>query len=292
MKRLPFSIITLLIFLAVFYNIERLDTSNQSLINISSFVYLLGTAMVVFNIMWKFIRRMNFVLVILGWDIVYIVLKLIFLKPALTWGGQYSYVTLVEILLISIGAGLSYYVGWNLNDFEDAVEKITFSEIKRAINLNEAIELIQNEIYRSRRYSHPMTILMVQPLADSKRVILNHSIREVQDAMISRYMSISMARALYNHIRRTDILVEQPDKGRFIVVSPETDKSSSSTVVSKVQEAAREIGAQVVLSQTNFPDDALTLEELLNQSEIRLAEALLKRGRKNTHGRKGTKTSS
>ena len=194
-------------------------------------------------------------------------------------------------MLISIGAGLSYFVGWNLNDFEDAVEKITFAEIKRAINLKEATEMIENEIYRSRRYGHPMTILMVQPLADSRRVILNVSIREIQDAMVARYMSISMARALYSHIRRTDILVEQPDQGRFIVVSPETDKAASGAVIGKVQEAAREIGAQVVMSQTNFPEDALTLEELLNQSEIRLAEVLIKRGRKKSHGRKGAKAS-
>ncbi len=292
MKRLPFAIIILLVFLAFFYNIERLDIGNQSVVNFSTFVYFLGTAMVIFNIMWKFIRRMNFVLVILGWDIIYLVLKLIFVKPDLTWGGVLGYVTLVEILLISIGAGLSYYVGWNLNDFEDAVEKITFSEIKRAINLKDAIEMIQNEVYRSRRYNHPLTIIMVQPLTDSKQNILNHSIREIQEAMVARYMSISMARALSDHIRRTDILVEQPDKGRFIVVSPETDKTTSSVVVGKVQEAAKEIGAQVVLSQANFPGDALTLEELLNQSEIQINEALIKRERSIKHGRKGTKASA
>jgi hypothetical protein len=289
-KRLPFAIIILVIFLAVFYNIERLDISDQNLVNISTFVYILGTIMIIFNIMLKALRRINFIWVILGWDILYILLKLILLKPALTWGGVYTYTTLVELFLISIGAGLSCLVGWNLNDFEDAVERITFSEIKRACNLREVIELIQNEVYRCRRYNHPLTLFMVQPLADSRKVVLNRTIREVQDAMISRYMSISMAQALFGHIRRTDILVEQPDKGRFLVVSPETDAKGAEMVTAKVMDAAKEIGAQVVLSQSYFPDDALTFEELMNQGELRLAESMIERERKVNRGRKNAKS--
>lgn len=289
MRRLPFSLIILVLFLAFFYNIERLDFSDQNLVNISTFVYVLGTIMIVFNIMLKAIRRMNVLLVILGWGVIFILSKLILLKPEMTWGGVNTYTTLVELFLISIGAAFSRLVGWHLNDFEEAVERITFAEIKRACNLHEAIEMIQNEVYRCRRYNHPLTLMLVQPLADSRKVVLNRTIREVQNAMISRYMSISMAQALFGHIRRTDILVEQPDKGRFLVVSPETNAEGAEMVMAKVQDAAREVGAQVVVSQTNFPDDALTFEELLNQGELRLAELMIDHGRKTSLGRKATK---
>ena len=290
MRRLPFSIIILVLFLAFFYNIERLDFSDQNLVNISTFVYILGTIMIVFNIMFKAIRRMNVFLVILVWGVLFILLKLILLKPEMTWGGVNSYTTLVELFLISMGAALSRLVGWHINDFEEAVERITFAEIKRACNLREVTELIQNEVYRCRRYNHPLTLLLVQPLADSRKVVLNRTIREVQDAMISRYMSISMAQALFAHIRRTDILVEQPDKGRFLVVSPETDAKAAEMVMTKVQDAAREVGAQVVVSQINFPEDALTFEELLNQGELRLAETMIEHERKTSQGRKNAKS--
>jgi hypothetical protein len=170
-------------------------------------------------------------------------------------------------------------VGWNLDDFEKAVENITFSEIKRASNLKDAVDSINNEIYRSRRYNHPLTMIMVEPLKGSQEMILNQSVREVQESMISRYVSISLARALREYIRRTDMLVEQPDKGRFIVITPETGKIESDRVVSKIYDAASSIGAEVAVGICAFPDDALTLEDMLCRAELNLAEQeIIKQG--------------
>jgi hypothetical protein len=116
-------------------------------------------------------------------------------------------------------------------------------------------------------------MLIVEPLKGSQETILNQSVREVQESMISRYVSISLARALREYIRRTDMLVEQPDKGRFIVITPETGKMESKRVVSKIYEAASSIGAQVAVGMCAFPDDALTLEDMLSRAELDLAES-------------------
>ena len=272
MKRLPISIIILILFLAFFFNLERIDVGNQELININTFVYILSTVAIVFTVMLTVLRRMNTVVLLLFWNLFYFVLKIVVFTEIPFWGGYYSYITLVEFTMFSIGVIIAHWVGANMDDFEKAVENITFSEIKRASNLRDAVDSINNEIYRSRRYNHPLTMIMVEPLKGSQEMILNQSVREVQESMISRYVSISLARALREYIRRTDMLVEQPDKGRFIVITPETNKVESERVVGKIYRAASSIGAEVAVGLCAFPNDALTLEDMLCRAELDLAE--------------------
>jgi hypothetical protein len=263
--------------LAFFFNLERIDIGNQELININTFVYILTTLAVVFIVMLTALRRLNIVVLLFIWDSLYLILKLTVYSAIPFWGGYYSYITLVEFTMFSLGVIIAHWVGANMDDFEKAVENITFSEIKHASNLRDAVDSINNEIYRSRRYNHPLTMIMVEPLKGSQEMILNQSVREVQEAMISRYVSISLARALREYIRRTDMLVEQPDKGRFIVITPETNKVESDRVISKIYQAASSIGAEVAVGLCAFPDDALTLEDMLCRAELDLAEEEIKR---------------
>jgi len=290
MKKLPLSIILLLLFMAFFYNLERFDVGSQSLININTFVYALVTVAIVFIIMLRYFRHINIIWVFIFWLAVYASLKFFIIKTNPVWGGYYTYVTLLEVVMLSLGTSLARWVGWNLDDFEKAVENITFSEIKRSSNLKDATDSINNEIYRSRRYNHPMTMIVVEPLKGSKEMILNQSVREVQESMISRYVSIALARSLHKYIRRTDMLIEQPEKGRFIVMTPETDKLESDRVVSKIEEAAASIGAEVAVGVCAFPDDALTLEDMLARAEVDLAEKEISRLAKE-HGGQETELS-
>lgn len=248
-------------------------------------MYILVTVALIFTVMLRFFKRINVAWVLVFWIAVYSFLKFFIIKSNPVWGGYYTYITLIEVGMLSLGTALARWVGWNLDDFEKAVENITFSEIKRASNLKDATDSINNEIYRSRRYNYPMAMIMVEPLKSSQEMILNQSVREVQDSMISRYVSISLARALYDHIRRTDILIEQPDKGRFIVMTPETDKQESDRVVTKIEEAAATIGVKVAVGVCAFPDDALTLESMLARAEVDLAENEIRRLAKEHDGK-------
>jgi predicted signal transduction protein with EAL and GGDEF domain len=284
MKRLPLSLILLIWFLAFFYNLERLNIGAQNLININSFVYVLVTLAVIFTIMLHVLRRLNAAWVLILWNIAYIFIKVFVYSGKPYWGGIDTFITIVEITMLSVSVLLAHWAGMNLDDFEKAVENITFAEIKRASNLKDATESINSEIYRSRRYNHPWTMIMVEPLKGSQEMILNQSVREVQESMISRYVSISLARALRDYIRRTDMLVEQPEKGRFIVITPETGKVESNRVVSKIFEAAKSIGAEVAVGVCAFPDDALTLEDMLSRAEIDLAEKEIGKREQNPDG--------
>jgi hypothetical protein len=290
MKKLPLSIILLLMFMAFFYNLERLDVGSQSLVNINTFVYGLLTIDVIFTVMLRIFKRRNIAWVLTFWMVVYFTLKIFIFKSQPVWGGYSTYITLIEVGMVLSGTVLARWLGWNLNDFENAVENITFSEIKRASNLKEATDSINNEIYRSRRYNHPLTMIVVEPLKGSQEMILNQSVREVQESMISRYVSISLARALHDHIRRTDLLIEQPDKGRFIVMTPETDKLESDKVISKIEAAAASIGAEVAVGVCSFPDEALTLEDMLTRADMDLAENVIRTIAKE-HGSKETEPS-
>ena len=288
MKKLPLSIILLIWFLAFFFNLERIDIAEQAIVNINTFVYVLVTIAVVFTIMLSIFRRMNIALLLVFWNLFYFILKMFVYTESPIWGGFHGYITVIEVTMLSLSVVLGRWVGWNLDDFEKAVENITFAEIKKASSLKDAAESINNEIYRSRRYNHPLTMIMVEPLKGSQEMILNQTVREVQESMISRYVSISLARALREYIRRTDMLVEQPDKGRFIVITPETSKEESQRVVGKIFDAASSIGAEVAVGVCAFPDDALTLDDMLGRAEIDLAEKELKLKDINPDGKENT----
>lgn len=270
MKRLPLSIILLLLFLAFFFNLERIGVADEVLINLNTFVYILVTISVVWTIMLSFLRTLSLSWTIVLWLSVYFFLRFFIFNQNPIWGSYDSYITIIEICMMLISITLARWVGWNLQDFENAVENITFSEIKRASQLKDATESIKSEIYRSRRYNHPLTLIMVEPIKGSQDMILNQSVREIQESMISRYVSIALARALHDHIRRTDMLIEMPEKGRFIVLTPETDIRESIRVIEKIKEAAQSIGAEVSVGIAGFPEDALTLEDMLARAELDL----------------------
>ena len=132
MKRLPLSIILLIIFLAFFFNLERIDVGEQEIININTFVYVLVTIAIVFIVMMPTLRKLGSTWLLIIFNLFYFLLKNYVYAENPFWGGYFSYITVVEITMLSLGVFLARWVGWNLDDFQKAVENITFSEIKRA----------------------------------------------------------------------------------------------------------------------------------------------------------------
>ncbi len=276
MKHLARSVIALLIGLTGFFNIERLDFGQKDVINIDTFVYVLGILAVIAVIMIAALRNTPLPVSLALWLGLYLLCKLSFFNSRPLLGGVYTYLSITEVALVSILVWLAHNVGRGLHDFEEAVKNITLSDVNRRVRkLDEAIEDIRMELVRSRRHQRPLTVMLVEAKPESIRAALHRTVQEVQRAMMTRYVVTSLARVIGNQLRRTDMVLDQRDRGRFVILSPDTNVASSSVVVGRIQAAAAEqLGVSIACGLASFPDDALTFEELVHRAEGNLQESM------------------
>ena len=275
MRHLPRVLVALVVDLAIFFNVERLDYGQENVIDIDSFVYGLGLLALIAVIGVPGLRRWRTAAVGAGLAGAYFVLKassFTFLGGHPLIGGIYTYLSITELALLLFTIWLAHKAARALGDFEEAVQKVTFTDSnKRIRQLDDATDEIQLEMFRSRHYHHPLSIVVVKPEPGVIQTSLHQAVQEIQQAMLHTYLLNSMARKLSSYIRRTDLILEQRDQGRFIIMCPDTNADDLGLLVEYIQAIAQEqLDTQVVCGTASFPDEAITFEELLRQAESRL----------------------
>ncbi len=272
MKHLRISFFALLVHLAVFYNIERLDFGQQNVIDIQAFVYVLGFVALISIIFVPVLWRLHVSVSLALWLGVYVICRLLIFNQRPLLGGIDTYLSITELAALYILIVLAHNVTRDLQDFEEAVKNITFADVSRRVQkLEDASEEIQTELIRSRRHHYPLTVMIIQPDAKSIKAVLHRTVQELQQAMMARYVITSLARIISKQLRRTDMVLDQHERGRFIVISPDTSASSSDTLAQRIKSAAvEELGVSVSYGVASFPDEALTFEELVHQAESSL----------------------
>ncbi len=274
--RIKQSLVGLLVYLAFVYNIERLDFGQQNIVDLNTFVYVLILVAVVSQIALQPLARMKTRLQMALWLGVYGIGRLIlwaFFAQA-PFGGMETYVLITEMALLALGVLLGHRVAQDHLDFEDAVENLSLSgQNRRARKLETAAEDIQLELSRSRRHHYPLSVIVVQSDPDSLTEVIHRTVQEVQRAMMGRYVLAGLGRALGRHLRRTDILVDQMEKGRYVIVSPDTDTERARLLIERLQTmVAGRLGIRVSCGIASFPDEALTFEELVQTAETGLQD--------------------
>lgn len=89
------------------------------------------------------------------------------------------------------------------------------------------------------------------------------------------YVITKLADSLSRHLRRTDLVLEERERGRFIILCPDTSARDLNVLVEYIQATATEmVGVTVDCGMATFPDEALTFEELVRQAETRLSYAV------------------
>lgn len=276
MNSLRRSVMALLLELVVFFNIERLDIGAQNVIDLATFVYVLAVIAVLAVISLPVFRRATWPVSLLVWLGVYAVGKVSVGAPRPILGGIYTYETITEIVLLSLSVVLARKVAYALYDFEEAVRNITLSGVGRHVRqLDEALEDVQTELIRSRRYKRPLSVLVIEPKPESIQAKLHLSVLEVQQAMMARYVVTSLARLIGKELRRTDLVLELDGKDRFIILCPETDAKGSAALANRLCDVAAErLKVAITCGIASFPEEALTFEELVRQAEVNLQAPL------------------
>jgi len=276
MQRLRWSITALMFHLALFFNLERLDFGEENIIDIQTFVYVIGIFAATSLVALPTFRRRSLKTLLIGWLIVYFSLRLTIFNVRPLMGGLNLYLTITELVLLGIVIVLAYRVGQDLQDFEQAVINITLPRTNKQVRrIDEAIEDIQTEMLRSRRYQRPLSVTIVRPEPESMAASLQRSIREIQQAMIARYVLNSLMRVIADLMRRTDTVLETTNADEIIIVTPETNGEQVKILVDRVRvAAAQQLGITLACGSAAFPQDALTFEELVRTAERQALIAL------------------
>lgn len=269
MKNLRWSVVALLVNLAIFYNIERLNLYQENVINIQSFVYVLGIAAIIVIIALPRSRRVPLYGWFPIWSAIYVLSRLMWFHDRPLMGGIHTYTTITEVLFLLISVFLSYQVTLYLYDFEEAVVNISFSGMKsRILKREEGWSVMQTEIKRGRRYNRPFSVAVLEPEAKSVQATLHRAVYEVQQALMSRYVFLGLARIVSQQMRRMDLAVEYEGKNRLVVMCPETSREGAMALVNRVQRiASQQLGLSVGYGVAAFPGEAVTMEELLRQAQ-------------------------
>jgi hypothetical protein len=266
--------LALLVLLFFFFNTQRLHFGqNPSPVDLQNFVYLIGFIVVVVNILVPAARRVPLPLSLLFWAGIYFLCKLVIfrqdVRPFL--GDFHTYTSIAEVSLIGLTSIFSRNLAYDLHDFEATVENITLADAGgRLREFEEEDKEMHREIMRSRRYQRALSVIIVQPDPLSLRANLQRWIQQVQQKLIRRYVITSLGQANSRTLRRTDILTEQTDRERFIILCPELDDVAAQELIARIQSIAMSrLGVQVMCGIGSFPNGP-TLNELLHQAEASL----------------------
>jgi GGDEF domain-containing protein len=276
MSELKQSIIILFIFIVLLLGAANVESFQESFIDFSPVFFvliaiILFTELIVVGSLIKAGVQLSQYAVIAFWLVVYGLVWYFYL------GNEKSIeVNLVQGMLVLLSAILAFDVGRRINQTDAALERLAASNFpNRAMDIQLARDLVNAEITRSRRYHHPLSILTVQ--LEKKKSWGDWKNSELfAKEMMERFAVAKVSQILSDNARGTDMVLRDRG-GRFILLCPETNQTSTHILAGRIAEAVkRQLDADIECGSSSFPDEALTFDDLLDTASNRLAPVLSK----------------
>jgi len=274
MQRLRISILSLLIFLVILFNIERLDIGDENVINLETAIYVLIVIAIIMILSIRWLQVLRQPTLIALSTIAYFFVKLVLTPQRPLVGDIYTYLSFTELGLVIVAVFLTQNLALIIKDFEQAVENFAFANIRKIKRVQEAHEEIQAEIYRSRRFLRPLSIIVLEQDSENIQKNINKVVQDAQRAMMEQYASVMIAKELVTQLRRTDLLFENDKKGRLVIISPDTDLTKTETLIERLKSLTQSAEFPINFGVAIFPDHALTFEQLLKHAEMNLQQRI------------------
>jgi hypothetical protein len=274
MRKLQDSILSLLIYMVILFNIERLDFGEDGGINIETGVYILTilTVIAILSIPWLRTLRQP-VLLTLGVGIFFLV-KLLLLTRRPLIGGIYTYLSFTELGLFIVGIFLTQNLAMNMKDLEQNARVFSFANIRKVKRVQEAYKEIEAEIYRSRRFRRPLSVIVLEQDTKKLEANIEQLSLSAQRAMMEQYFSVILAKNLATQLRETDLLLENDRNGRLVILSPDTGVSETQILIDRLNTLVKSSEFSIIFGAATFPDHALAFEQLLAHAENNLQERI------------------
>lgn len=268
------AIIHILIFLAVFYNLERFEYDSQPLIDLQSFVYILVAGLVIVTLLWRKLQRLNANLALPVWLGIYLLLKLTLFTNTPLIGWIYTHLTIIEMAMVAIAGILTLNLTRAINETEEISDRTVFPKRhQRVKDLGEAEGEITTEVFRSRRHSRPLSVIVIEMDKFDIKKNLGQGLVNAQQMLMRRFALAGLGQSLGKVLRRTDLILEPDEQDGFIVLCPETGMESAAMLAQRIQGLAqKDLGMTVRCGAAAFSDETGSFEDLLQKARVDLLQ--------------------
>jgi GGDEF domain-containing protein len=254
-----FLVAALIVWLFLFYNIERLSKP----IDLTDVAYTFVPLIAALLILVPRLRKLPLGVVLVIPIPVFLVLKA-WWKSRL-WGASLP-LTVTEVCVIVVTIILARWVSSGVSEFERAITHITIGQVPM---LSESFSTGQAEMYqevrRARHHQRPLALLAIEVEEESIQVALDRMVRETQQAMMKRYVMSDVARMLCDKLEDYDIIAQKND--HFIVLLPEVTSNQLTDLADQLRQAvSEETGVKLQVGTASFPNDAATFESLVKKA--------------------------
>ena len=268
MRRLRFLVAILIIWLFLFYNIERLSKP----INITRVAYISVPIMAILTILVSRLRKVPLGVLLVGPVPIFLVLKA--WMGFRVWGTAIP-LTVTEICVIALTTIMARRVSNGLSEFESAIAHITIGQVGK---LPEPFSTGQGEMYRevrrARHHHRPLTLMAIGVEEESIQVALDRMVQEVQQAMMKQYVLSGVARTLCDELEDYNVIAQRND--HFLALLPEVVPEKLSDLTERLRRAVSEqVGVALQIGIASFPEDAMTFESLVEKAVEKMDPAYL-----------------
>jgi hypothetical protein len=126
------------------------------------------------------------------------------------------------------------------------------------------------ELYRARRYRRPLAVVVLTTVPQSDRPAegKNHEAPILLETRVPQLLSLLAASLMSETLRGTDTVSYQAPQNRFVLGFPESDAGQTRAALSRITSLLRDrLGVEVCTGMARFPEDGVTLDELLARAE-------------------------
>lgn len=274
MRKIKILLIVMLFFISILFSLENFPWNGSvALLNIHAFVYLLMVIGFVIIFLIPNIQQFSVFVFFFFGSIAYFALRIFVFNDQPILSEQTILATLTEYILLLTGLYLAYEITTQIRRLENFVEEVYLpNHEQRIMKVQAAKDEINTEFIRSRRHQHPLSLLVVRPETKLTEAELKKATQEIQKHMISRFVSVSLAKIISREARRTDLIVSQSESDhRFLILCPETRGTDTINLAERIRSTVMDrLGININYGIASFPEEALTYEELLQRAEFQL----------------------
>jgi GGDEF domain-containing protein len=258
-NRMRFVVAIMIVWLFLFYNIERISPS----INVTDVAYTFTPVLVAVVMLTPRLRRMPLWLLLVLVILVFLIVK--------TWirsqiWGPYLFLTVTEACAIALTTIMARSVSMAVSEFESAVSHISIGPVDQLPESSSTGQAkIYQEVRRARNYERPLTLMAIGVEDKSIDVALDRMVQQVQHAMMKQYALSGVAKALCSELQDYNTIAQSND--HFLVVLPEVTRDRLPELTERLRKSVVEqVGVNLKIGAACLPGDAPTFEGLVERA--------------------------
>jgi GGDEF domain-containing protein len=179
---------------------------------------------------------------------------------------------IAELCVIAASILLARPVARCISEFEESVLHVMLDHLGNGFR---RVETGQHEMYRevrrARTHESPMTMLALSIDDRTRENRVDALFDRVQRECIERYVDARMLGLIASETRDSDVITQKGEC--FFTLLTETSEERARQLADRLHEiAGSELGLGIRIGLARFPDQALTLDKLFEESESGLRE--------------------